>query len=202
VLEQLRQITQNTPAMDWTEIRVFASHSQDERLKANPEYFGDFRKRLYRHRVKREELHATPNRFSTSARCPAFISLMNSRTTTPGQRHLLAVARLSRWKARDYYGSDQIAAFRSDPAVNFVYAHTSGHAPVADLQRLAAALNPRKLVPIHTEHGEDFSQVFANVVTHDDGEVLSLNDSSRCFFQMEVSKWLFCLKWMFQKRLE
>jgi ribonuclease J len=63
VLEQLRQITQNTPAMDWPEIRVFATHSQDERLKANPDYFGDFRKRLYLHRVKREELHATPEAF-------------------------------------------------------------------------------------------------------------------------------------------
>jgi ribonuclease J len=38
VLEQLRQITQNTPAMDWPEIRVFAAHSQDQRLKANPDY--------------------------------------------------------------------------------------------------------------------------------------------------------------------
>jgi ribonuclease J len=39
VLEQLRQITQNTPAMDWPEIRVFAAYSQDQRLKANPYYF-------------------------------------------------------------------------------------------------------------------------------------------------------------------
>jgi ribonuclease J len=74
----------------------------------------------------------------------------------------------------DYFGSDKISAFRSDPAVNFVYAHTSGHAPVADLQRLAAALNPRKLVPIHTERGEDFSQLFANVVTLNDGEAFDL----------------------------
>lgn len=55
-----------------------------------------------------------------------------------------------------YFGSDRISAFRDDSEVNFVYAHTSGHTPVADLQRLAAALNLRKLVPIHTEHGEDF----------------------------------------------
>ena len=73
-----------------------------------------------------------------------------------------------------YVGSDQIAAYRSDPAINFVYAHTSGHAPVADLQRLASALNPRKLVPIHTEHGEDFSHIFANVVRLNDGEVFDL----------------------------
>jgi ribonuclease J len=74
----------------------------------------------------------------------------------------------------DYFGSDKISAYRSDPAVNFVYAHTSGHAPVADLQRLASALIPRKLVPIHTEYGEDFSQLFANVVTLNDGEVFVL----------------------------
>ena len=42
----------------------------------------------------------------------------------------------------DYFGSDKIAAYRSDPAVNFVYAHTSGHAPVEDLKKLAAALKP------------------------------------------------------------
>jgi ribonuclease J len=63
VLEQLRQITQNTPTMDWPEIRVFAAHRQDERLKANPDYFGGFRKQLYRHRVKRGDLHATPEAF-------------------------------------------------------------------------------------------------------------------------------------------
>jgi ribonuclease J len=77
-------------------------------------------------------------------------------------------------KHADYYGSDRIAAYRSDPAVNFVYAHTSGHAPVEDLKKLAAALKPRMLVPIHTEYGEEFSQIFANVVTINDGEVFIL----------------------------
>ncbi|MBV8629469.1 MAG: hypothetical protein JOZ83_01000 [Silvibacterium sp.] len=75
----------------------------------------------------------------------------------------------------DYWGSDKVSRFRTDPEVNFVYAHTSGHAPVADLQRLAAALKPCMLVPIHTEHGEDFSQIFANVITLNDGERLNLD---------------------------
>jgi ribonuclease J len=70
VLEQLRQITENTPAMDWPEIRVFAAYSQDQRFKANPDYFGDFRKRLYRYRVKREELHATPEAFRVGKHSP------------------------------------------------------------------------------------------------------------------------------------
>jgi len=175
VLEQLRQITQNTPAMDWPEIRVFASHSQDERLKANPEYFGDFRKRLYRHRVKREELHATPGSFLYFGKMSSFRLIEEFKNAATPVSVLY-----SQWlgyldgRHSDYFGSDEISRFRSDPAVNFVYAHTSGHAPVADLQRFAAALKPRKLVPMHTEHGEDFSQLFANVVTLNDGEVFDL----------------------------
>ena len=172
VLEQLRQITQNTPAMDWPEIRVFASHSQDERLKANPDYFGDFRKRLYRRRVKREELHATPESFLYFGKMSSF-GLIDEFKNVAAPVNVI----YSQWLGyldgnhTGYFGSDKISGFRSDPAVSFVYAHTSGHAPVADLQRLAAALNPRKLIPIHTEHGENFSLKFANVVALNDGEV-------------------------------
>jgi ribonuclease J len=175
VLEQLRQITQNTPAMDWPEIRVFASHSQDERLKANPDYFGDFRKRLYRYRVKREELHATPETFLYFGKMSSF-GLIDEFKNAAAPVNVI----YSQWLGYldgshpEYFGSDRISTFRSDPVVNFVYAHTSGHAPAADLQRLAAALNPRKLVPIHTQHREDFSQIFANVVTLNDGEVFEL----------------------------
>ncbi len=171
VLEQLRQITQNTPAMDWPEIRVFAGHSQDERLKANPDYFGDFRTRLYRYRVKREELHTTPESFLYFGKTSSF-RLIDEFKNTAAPVNVI----YSQWLGyldgnhSNYFGGDRIAAFRSDPAVTFVYAHTSGHAPVADLQRLAAALNPRKLVPIHTEHSHEFSLNFENVVTLNDGE--------------------------------
>jgi ribonuclease J len=161
--------------MDWPEIRVFAKYSQDEMLKANPDYFGDFRKRFYRHRVKREELHATPESFLYFGKVSSFRLIHEFKNAAVPVNVIY-----SQWLGYldgthgDYFGSSNIAAYREDPAVNFAYAHTSGHAPVADLQRLAAALNPRKLVPIHTEHGEDFSQLFANVVTLNDGEVFVL----------------------------
>ena len=146
--------------MDWPEIRVFAAYSQDQRLKANPDYFGDFRKRLYRYRVKREELHATPDAFLYFGKMSSF-RLIDEFKSDAGLVNVI----YSQWLGYldgthpEYFGSDKIAACRSDPAVNFVYAHTSGHAPVEDLQKMAAALNPRILVPIHTEYGEEFSQV-------------------------------------------
>ncbi len=175
VLEQLRQVTQNTPAMDWPEIRVFATHSQDERLKANPDYFGDFRKRLYRHRVKREELHATPESFLYFGKMSSF-RLIDEFKNAAAPVNVI----YSQWlgyldgKHADYFGSDKISACRSDPAVNFVYAHTSGHAPLKDLQDLAAALKPKMLVPIHTEDAEGFRKNFDNVMTLKDGETFIL----------------------------
>jgi ribonuclease J len=175
VLEQLRKITENTPAMDCPEVRVFAKYGHDERLKANPEYFGDFRKRLYRHRVTREELYATPESFLYFGKMSDFRRINKFKNAETPVNVIY-----SQWlgyidgKHIDQFGSDKISAFRSDPAINFVYAHTSGHAPVDDLKRLAEALKPKMLIPIHTEHGEDFSHIFANVVTHNDGEVFDL----------------------------
>jgi ribonuclease J len=54
--------------------------------------------------------------------------------------------------------------------VPFVLDHASGHASVADLQRLATALRPGRVVPIHTEAGDRFDQYFDDVEPHRDGE--------------------------------
>jgi ribonuclease J len=48
--------------------------------------------------------------------------------------------------------------------------HTSGHASILDLKRLAEAIAPKALVPIHTFEGDRFPEFFANVVRRDDGE--------------------------------
>ena len=48
--------------------------------------------------------------------------------------------------------------------------HTSGHAAAADLQRFAAALAPRALVPIHSFEPGRFPELFDNVVPRRDGE--------------------------------
>jgi ribonuclease J len=47
--------------------------------------------------------------------------------------------------------------------------HTSGHAGISELQRLAEALRPGRVVPIHTAAPEQFAQHFKNVAMFDDG---------------------------------
>lgn len=52
--------------------------------------------------------------------------------------------------------------------------HTSGHADIHDLQRYAKAVNPGRLVPIHTFFPERFGGLFENVVTSEDGNWLEV----------------------------
>jgi ribonuclease J len=54
--------------------------------------------------------------------------------------------------------------------ISIVQCHTSGHASPTDLQRFAAAINPRMLVPIHSFATDRFRDFFANVVMKQDGQ--------------------------------
>jgi len=54
--------------------------------------------------------------------------------------------------------------------IPFEVIHTSGHASPADLKRLAAAVAPKRLIPIHTFERDRFPALFDNVMRVDDGE--------------------------------
>jgi len=56
--------------------------------------------------------------------------------------------------------------------------HTSGHASVPDLKRLANAVAPKALVPIHTFRPQDYAWLFDNVVQRRDGEWWTVCTSS------------------------
>lgn len=175
VLEQVRQVSENVPNMEWPEVRVYADYGLDKKLKANPEYFKDFRRRLYRHRVKWQELLVTPSSFLFFGRMSSFRKISAFRNDMDPVNIIY-----SQWLGyldgnhTDYFGSSRIAACRDDPAINFIYAHTSGHAPVEDLQRLATALKPKQLIPIHTEKASDYCKFFENVVVLQDREEMML----------------------------
>ena len=67
----------------------------------------------------------------------------------------------------DFKGIDD---WRQRHGMAFHQVHTSGHASTADLKRLAIALSPRVLVPIHSAAPEQFDAIYQPVVRHPDGE--------------------------------
>ncbi len=66
-------------------------------------------------------------------------------------------------------GSRRVLDWLEANAIGFETIHTSGHASVRDLQRLAAALSPSRLVPIHSFETARFGEYFENVDRKEDG---------------------------------
>jgi ribonuclease J len=53
--------------------------------------------------------------------------------------------------------------------IPLINCHTSGHAPIQDLKRLADAITPKRMVPIHTFEPERYHELFGKVHLEDDG---------------------------------
>lgn len=58
--------------------------------------------------------------------------------------------------------------------INIQPLHTSGHATIPTLQGLVDTLQPKKLIPIHTEYPSEYEQFGVEVKALDDGDLLPL----------------------------
>jgi ribonuclease J len=179
VLEQVGEVSEDIPVMEMEGIRVYVDFTQDEKLKVNSEYFGDFRQRLQQNRIKWAEMTANPSSFVYFGEMSSFRKI-NAFREGEGPVNVI----YSQWLGyldgahNDYPGAEQISGFRNDSEINFEYAHTSGHASLKDLQSLAAALKPSLVVPINTKLMNYFGKSFDNVMTLGDGIPFALNLNS------------------------
>jgi ribonuclease J len=78
------------------------------------------------------------------------------------------------WSQWDGYLQDGAGKMLKQECVTrgipFEIIHTSGHASPGDLKRLAAAVAPKRLIPIHTFERDRFPDLFDNVTLIDDGQ--------------------------------
>jgi ribonuclease J len=116
-------------------------------------------------RVFPEELAAHPERF-----------ILHVPSSTVGElvaADILDAAGVVAWSLWDGYLRDRsgvtLTALLEQHGIPLVDMHTSGHASVADLRRLVTAIDPKRVVPIHSEAGNRFSALFPRVEPHDDG---------------------------------
>lgn len=68
----------------------------------------------------------------------------------------------------------KLKSYLESKNVRYEYLHTSGHAMLSDLERMAEAISPEMIIPIHSFHPEQFQKHFSNVRRVEDGEILSL----------------------------
>jgi ribonuclease J len=151
------------PQGDWNRVRVFLPSSQRRQVIRQQafERTGAVRSS----RIYPEELVAR--------RSELVMTFRASMATDLERTGCLADARLvwSMWPG--YLDSDKtngLRAFCERHSVPMTIQHASGHAAVEDLQRLAAAVRPDRIVPIHTAAPERFSDYFPHVERHSDGQ--------------------------------
>jgi ribonuclease J len=151
------------PQAHWDGVRVFVPQSQRARVKRERKFALTVAVRDQR--IYPEELRADPGQFVMTCRASMLPDLRAARC-------LDAAAGV--WSLWPGYlqmpaGVEFEAQLMAD-GIDLHQIHASGHATVTDLQRLAVAVNPRALVPIHTQAQHRFAELFANVHEHDDGE--------------------------------
>lgn len=178
VLEQMKHVTQNVPSIDWKYLKVAFDSNRAATLRAseNREMFGSFYDRANSNRVSGPELKANPHLYLMLLKVPA--CLFMKRFANPDSPFMVIY---SQWQgylensdyAKFYNRAESFLRSIKDGKVigaAFTYAHTSGHATLADLQRFTVAISPKKLIPIHTEHAHQYRNHFKNVVELSDLE--------------------------------
>lgn len=128
-------------------------------------YYGQFANDIFRPdtAISLDEVVANPSRY--------FLKVSNF-SDLLGRLDRCSVI-YSMWSG--YLEEPKYQIIKQHPKVAFHEIHTSGHAVREDLQRFAAALQPKRLVPVHTEHGDSYRDLFGNsVVVLQDGETLEI----------------------------
>ncbi len=150
------------PQSDWDDVKLYLSQAQRVHVKKHG-LFDDLA-RHSKNRVYQEFLPSTSGRTVMLFRP----SMMSDR----GVQGVLDGAGLT-YSMWDGYLKDRqgqgVVRWLERHSVPWQTIHTSGHASTPDLRRFAAALAPRKLVPIHSFETDRFAEFFDNVVQEQDG---------------------------------
>lgn len=153
----------NIPQSDWPHVAVYVPHYQRMQIKRNGRF--DLLEPHGSQRIYPEALAALAPRAAIVFR-PAMLRDLDRAACLTGARAIW-----SQWDG--YLKQPRGEALLAELAVRDIplaQAHTSGHASIPDLKRLAAAVAPKMLVPIHTFEAGRFPELFGpSVALKDDG---------------------------------
>ncbi|MBM4288349.1 MAG: MBL fold metallo-hydrolase [Deltaproteobacteria bacterium] len=167
VLQALSPLSPRLPQYHWRGMRIKYWKNHAEKLAGSGHQ--DFLYAANKHKIKMPELIARRAEILMLTRSAGLFPLITR--SLPDYNGLKIV--WSMW--RGYLtGEEPVSKFcrKNNLEINFV--HTSGHAPLKDLKRLAEALQPHKTIPIHTGFPHLYRDFFPNVHCLEDGEELSI----------------------------
>jgi ribonuclease J len=167
VLQALRVLSDSIPQFDWPLVRVkYWNHHADCLAKAGKRNF------LYQVReakIEVEEIGQRGREVVMLAKSNQLLSALAKHLPRTDTLELI-------WSMWPGYltGDNVVTRFCDEHKLQLRRVHTSGHAPTEDLQRLARALQPKQLIPIHTFERERYAELFDNVHMTEDGQEIHL----------------------------
>jgi ribonuclease J len=153
----------NLPQSAWSDVALYVPQSQRIQIKENAWF--DLLKRHSANRIFIENLQQV-SRKSTLLFRPLHRFDLERAECLSG-----AIYIYSQWEGYwDRGDHDMIKDWLMRHSIPKHSIHTSGHASPADLKKLVSAINPHKVVPIHSFFPERYPELFPNVEAHNDGE--------------------------------
>ncbi|MGD9548129.1 MAG: MBL fold metallo-hydrolase [Candidatus Krumholzibacteriia bacterium] len=152
----------NIPQSFWDGVNLCIPQKQRVQIKLGERFA--LLGRHSRHRIYPEDLRDNPGNYVLLFR-PLWMGDLGRAGALDGARFIYSQWR-GYWDRGDFA---KTANWLAEKGIEVDFLHTSGHGTPGMLRELAAALDPRQLVPIHTFERDKYPDLFDNVVIHDDG---------------------------------
>ena len=147
------------------------------------QYFQNFKFKIFNNIAEIEDIKANPSRYFFKISPWHIEKVLNA--VEVSQANIIYSQWLGYLK-EEFSDQKSVELFKSlQEKHNWVYAHTSGHADLEALQMFASSINPKKLIPIHTEHKEEFQNYFENVAVLADNEVYDTDSNLLTDYQVD-----------------
>ena len=151
----------NIPQASWSDVVVYIPESQIGKAFSLPE----FMERFGRYRIELSRICSNPGRYNMMFR-PLHNPDLESGDCLDGAAYVYSM-----WEGyRERGDNARVEEWLEKKGVSSHSIHSSGHAGTSDLQKLVSALNPQKVIPIHSFSPERYREVFPSVEMHGDGQ--------------------------------
>ncbi len=153
----------NIPQSNWEDIVLMVPQSQRVKILKNAWF--DLLTQHSRNRIFREKIHESPEKYTLLFR-PLYQGDLTRGECLHGASYIYSQWE-GYWERGEY---DDVKTWLEENGIEKQSIHTSGHASPVDLKRFVKALNPTKVVPIHTFQPEQYEKMYPSVEVHEDGE--------------------------------
>lgn len=158
VLDVVQQRSHKLPTIDWDNVWVY-NHPR-QLAKISDPIFDTFKERVKKKDIG-NRIFQSPKDYVYFLRCPN--QKLVDRLVPEGEIILV----YSQWEGylteeHKTYCTDTIISMKESGKVKIEPIHTSGHATLSDIKKLAKSLNPRRIVPIHIEQPDKMKKHFEN----------------------------------------